>query len=194
MNLRRKSSNKICKRKRKSKKTQRHTQRRDLAHGTHQKKRLRAPNRERKSSTERSEEAEHERRVSQRLREAIEELQGIETLVSKPQTTRNGDGEEREREREEAVLRWGFWRNRAVKIHFSLRWKLYQQGEILFTFDCRVEKVRCNVDKNAGTLESRAARPASTFYLLPIYNLPSLLLLLLRLFFVTKWPSPPPKK
>jgi len=99
MNLRRKSSNKICKRKRKSKKTQRHTQRRDLAHGTHQKKRLRAPNRERKSSTERSEEAEHERRVSQRLREAIEELQGIETLVSKPQTTRNGDGEERERER-----------------------------------------------------------------------------------------------
>jgi hypothetical protein len=33
------------------------------------------------------------------LREAIEELQGIETLVSKPQTTRNGDGEERERER-----------------------------------------------------------------------------------------------
>jgi hypothetical protein len=31
------------------------------------------------------------------LREAIEELQGIETLVSKPQTTRNGDGEEREK-------------------------------------------------------------------------------------------------
>jgi hypothetical protein len=97
MNLRRKSSNKICKRKRKFKKTQKHTQRRDLALGTHQKTRLRAPNRERKSSTERSEEGEHERRVSQRLREAIEELQGIETLVSKPQTTRNGDGEEREK-------------------------------------------------------------------------------------------------
>ncbi len=100
MNLRRKSSNFFCKRKLKSKKTHRHTQRRDLARGTHQKTRLRAPNRERKSSTERSEEGEHERRVSQRLREAIEELQGFETLVSKPQTTRNGDGEEKERETE----------------------------------------------------------------------------------------------
>jgi len=101
MNLRRKSSKFFCKRKRKSKKTHRHTQRRDLASGTHQKTRLRAPNRERKSSTERSEEGEHERRVSQRLREAIEELQGFETLVSnRKQHATETEKRERERERE----------------------------------------------------------------------------------------------